>query len=265
MIHLAGYRYGCIKIIGVLIFGVLVSCQSSREQPTKTAIHKNPNGRYDAWGFTGYGGGGAMFYPAVSPFDPDHALVACDMTGSFITENGGASWRMFNLRGPVHYFVYDPLDSNVMYAHSIGLFKSADRGRTWSLWYPAPADVAGVVSKGDHASEVLITKDSTRRSVVALAIDPEDSRKLYAAISIDKQTGFYASSDGGLQWQKERDLEAGVKNVFIVPGSPRDNRTVYVAGDHFVAVRENGTWKTNPIPSGVKQALGGTTPSACKS
>ena len=240
--------------VGVLFFVALMGCRSTPETPAaEKEAYKNPNGRNDAWGFTGYGGGGAMFFPAVSPFNTNHALVACDMTGSFITANGGASWRMFNLRGPVHYFVYDPLDSNVMYANSIGLFKSIDQGKTWSLWYPAPSEVDGVVSKGDHASEVLVTKDSTRRNVLALAIDPEDSKKLYAAISINKQTGFYTSVDGGLQWKKEKDLDDQVKNVFVVPKSPAGSRTIYIAGAQGVTVRENGNWKTSPVPKGVSQ------------
>ena len=41
--------------------------------------------RNDAWLLTGFGGGGAMFWPAISPHDPDYAFVACDMTGSYVT------------------------------------------------------------------------------------------------------------------------------------------------------------------------------------
>ncbi|MBL0745289.1 WD40/YVTN/BNR-like repeat-containing protein [Chryseolinea lacunae] len=226
----------------------------SRDKHTvevKNDTTTNPNGRNDAWGFAGYGGGGAMFYPAVSPFNPNQALVACDMTGSFITLNGGKTWRMFNLRGPVHYFVYDPLDSNTMYANSIGLFKSSDGGTTWSLLYPNPAAVTALISKGDHASEELVTNDSTQRHVPAFAVDPEDSKKLYAAISIDKAIGFYASRDGGLQWTKETDLPIDVKNIYVVPGTPRNSRTIYVATSQSVVVRQNGHWKTNPSPQGV--------------
>ena len=143
----------------------------------------NPNGRNDEWGFTGYGGGGAMFYPAVSPHNSNYAFVACDMTGSFVTLNGGESWRMFCLRGPVKYFVFDPADSNTVYANSIALFKSSDQGNTWNLFYPSPDEITGVVAKGDHAEERIITKDGTRRHVLALAVDPANSLKLHAAIT----------------------------------------------------------------------------------
>ena len=48
--------------------------------------------RLDAWRILGPGGGGAQFHPAVSPHDPNLVLVACDMTGAYISENGGKSW-----------------------------------------------------------------------------------------------------------------------------------------------------------------------------
>src|SRR5690606_2462101 len=128
---------------------------------------RNPNGRNDQWGYVGYGGGGAMFYPAVSPHDPDFVFVACDMTGSYVTYDGGERWRMFNLKSPVDFFVFDPNDSNTVYANRIGLFRSTDRGHTWSLFYPQPQDVAGIVSQGDHAAEILVTHDSARYDVKA--------------------------------------------------------------------------------------------------
>ena len=38
---------------------------------------------------TGPGGGGAMFHPTISPHDVNTVLVACDMTGSYISHDGG--------------------------------------------------------------------------------------------------------------------------------------------------------------------------------
>jgi hypothetical protein len=238
----------------ILSGSLLQSCTSSEKKQNSVDVEvKNPNGRNDMWGFVGYGGGGAMFYPAVSPHNPNYTLVSCDMTGSFVTQNGGESWRMFNLRGPVDYFVFDPLDSNTVYANSIAMFKSSDRGNTWSIFYPPPSLVAGVVSKGDHASEVIVTRDSTTREVLAFAVDPDDSKKLYGAISINKAIAFYSSEDGGVNWTKEKELEDIPKNIFIVPSSPIDNRTIYVTGRTSVTKKENGNWKINSGPVAAKQ------------
>ncbi len=43
---------------------LITGCNSMKENTVQT---KNPNGRNDTWGFAGYGGGGAMFYPASKP------------------------------------------------------------------------------------------------------------------------------------------------------------------------------------------------------
>jgi hypothetical protein len=101
-------------IFGLLTYILISSCSSEKKNPAQIL---NPNGRNDSWGFSGYGGGGAMFNPAVSYHNPDYAYVACDMTGSYITNDGGKAWRMFCLRGPVRFFVFDPVDTNTVYAN----------------------------------------------------------------------------------------------------------------------------------------------------
>jgi len=245
-----GSAFG-IYLMAACILSLAAACSSETRSSASTGKTPNPNGRNDDWGMTGYGGGGAMFYPAVSPFNPDYAFVACDMTGSYVTYNGGASWRMFNLRNPVNYFVFDPLDSNTVYANGVGLFKSADRGATWSLFYPDPSEVSGIVSQGDHAHEALVTRDSTLRRVLAFAIDPGNSQKLYAAISVDKTTAAYVSENGGKTWTKEKELAEGAMNIYIDPSSPKENRSVYFAAKNAITVKNNGNWQTNNIPEGV--------------
>src|SRR5579884_3850796 len=74
----------------------------------------------------GPGGGGAMFNPTVSPHDARTVLVSCDMTGAYITHDGGQSWRMFNLQSPIRFFAFDPRRVGTIYAQSIGLWRSTD-------------------------------------------------------------------------------------------------------------------------------------------
>src|ERR1700757_1162394 len=97
----------------------------------------------------GPGGGGAMFNPTVSPHDPNTVLISCDMTGSYITHDGGESGRMFNLRGTVRFFVFAPRDPKVMYAQATGLWRSEDAGETWNLIYPKPGNVSKIVMNSD--------------------------------------------------------------------------------------------------------------------
>src|ERR1035437_7061524 len=70
----------------------------------------------------GPGGGGSIFHPTVSPHDSRTALVACDMTGAYLTHDGGATWRIVNLGGTVRFFLFDPVDPNVIYAAAGALF-----------------------------------------------------------------------------------------------------------------------------------------------
>jgi BNR/Asp-box repeat len=244
-------------IFGIIIIsGLMLRCNSSSKNDDQVAKVKNPNGGNNSWGYMGYGGGGATFYPAVSPHNSKVAFLSCDMTGSFTTNNGGYSWRMFNLRGVVRNYVFDPLDSNVIYAlvsnHSNGLYKSADAGTTWSLLYPHPDKVLGIVAKGDHAEEVIVTTDSTLQKILALAVDPENSLRLYAAIQIEEVTGFYISDDGGINWSMKRELKDGASNIFVLPGTLKENGTIYITGKSTTTVRRNGQWAINKGPEGVE-------------
>jgi photosystem II stability/assembly factor-like uncharacterized protein len=238
----------------LLMIAVVISSCYFTEKKNKSGSSENTttDNRSDTWKTVGFGGGGATFYPEISPFNSDYAFVSCDMTGSYVTFNGGGSWRMFNLHSPVDFYVFDPLDSNTVYANSLALFKSTDKGVTWNLLYPSPSQTLGLVSKGDHAEEMVVTRDSTIREVQALSVDPENSKKLYAVISIDKAIALYVSDDGGATWAKEKDLRERAKNIFINPFSSKNNRTVYVTGNSGVMVRSNGQWKIHSTPQGVK-------------
>jgi len=231
-----------------LILLLVIACLDDH---TKVSGVLNPNGRNDKWGFVGPGGGGAMFYPTVSPHDPNFVFVSCDMTGSYITRNGGETWKMFNLRGVIRFYIFDPFDPNVIYARSAALFRSTDGGNTWKVLYPGPEDITGIISKGDHASEIIITRDSTRRTVQALAIDPDDSKKLYAVIEIDNEIGLYISEDWGKNWIKKGDLKDAAKNVYIDPSSQYDHRKIIITGSASVLVIEGEDLHSYKPPEGV--------------
>ena len=209
----------------------------------------------EEWSHIGIGGGGAMFNPSVSPHDPKMVFVGCDMGGCYVTYNGGESWRMFNLGGRVRYFVYDPVDPNVVYANSFGsffsspwLYKSDDKGLTWHLFYPKASEVVAKVSKGDHGSEVMFLKDSTSHEVQAIAVDPVESNSLYAVISIEQSVAFYTSTDGGMEWKKEKEFDNDIKNIFIDPSSPVHQRTLYFTWSNGVYQRVNGQWYSFGTP-----------------
>ena len=236
-------------IVAFTFLGLLAPHALSAESPNYAAR------RSGAWRVLGPGGGGAQFNPTVSPVDPNLVLVNCDMTGSYISTNGGDSWRMFNLRGVTRFFVLDPIDSNIIYAANDALYRSTDKGKTWELIYPKPADVTKVVISGDHADEQILAHNRVPAVVDALAIDPADSKSLFAVLSIDRQARLYRSKDGAKTWQMVGDVAPGGRAIYIDPDSPKNNRTVYIAGANSVSVLENGALRRQPDPEGVRQFL----------
>ena len=100
-----------------------------------------------------------MRRPAVSPHDPNVVVEGCDMTGAYITADGGESWRMFSLGAPPAAFAFDPKDKDVIYATTAALWRSRDAGRTWTMVYPDPDQNTVVHAWTDHADFVITTDD----------------------------------------------------------------------------------------------------------
>ena len=124
--------------------------------------------RNDAWVVLGPGGGGAQFIPTISPHGARDALVRCDMTGIYLSRDAGVTCALINLRGGASFFVFDPSDANTIYIRSgSGLYRSTDRGDTWKLIFPDPADVIGSVMPDDHASQRFLLAGGSRRRVGA--------------------------------------------------------------------------------------------------
>ena len=65
-----------------------------------------------------------MFSPAISPADPNLMMINCDMSATYISQDGGRNWRMIHhtqLRTDTRCRpAFHPLDPNVIYASSGG-------------------------------------------------------------------------------------------------------------------------------------------------
>ena len=185
------------------------------------AAAPGPAPRLDDWRVIGPGGGGTMRRPLVSPHDPKLVVQGCDMTGSYITKDGGDSWRMFNLGWVVSSFAFDPRDPRVIYAGTGALWRSEDAGKAWGMVFPDPAKNTLEHGWGDHAEAVFTTDDASYpggRIVVihAIAIDPEHPDRLAIALSaIDPgppgshptdPTAVLTSEDRGRTWTRRGGL-----------------------------------------------------------
>ncbi len=208
--------------------------------------------RLGSWAVLGPGGGGAQFTPTISPHSPSRVLVSCDMTGSYVSDDGGGSWRMFNLRGRTRFFEFDPSLPDTIYAQGIGLWRTTDAGTKWNLVYPVPASVTGISMPDDHSGERIVTATGPAAVITALAIDPADSRTLIAAFSPGRaMTQLRISSDHGESWTTLHEFSGRVRRIYIDPRSPADDRTIYAILANSVATREKRRWQEGPPAPGI--------------
>jgi len=165
----------------------------------------------------------------VVPSDPPAVLAATD-SGIFRSADGGSTWQSSPVEagGEMLFAVefqalaLDPRDPTIVYAGAgltgdggtdSGLFKSTDAGLTF------------------EAADLGIE----RTVVSSIAVDPFDSRTVYAAspqpsnlVSTPQPNGVFKSTDGGATWQ--------VKNHGLLLPAGKDERFGQQAGVIQVAV-----------------------------
>ena len=185
--------------------------------------------RLDAWRVIGPGGGGTMRRPAISPHDPKVVALGCDMTGAYLTADGGASWRMFNFGSVPTAFAFDPARPQTLYAGAEAVYRSDDSGRTWRMVLPDPRKNTVAKAIGDHGDRVLFTDDPAypgrgrNVAIHAIAVDEDDSDRVYVAASAADSpvpgtpaspTLLLGSTDGGRSWSRVAAL--GSERVFAL-------------------------------------------------
>jgi len=229
------------------VLDVICLLVAGRKNPADTRLDYDGNGRYsladavalltaicsgkltpveepaaDSWRVVGPGGGGAMFIPTVDPFDSGHVLLACDMTGAYVTNDDGVSWRMINLRTVVNDFEFDPTRQGTVYACNTGLWRSADGGLNWSLVYPPPAEVIEEHMVGDHAEQYFRTAAGRKpeAEIDKVRVDPADGNRIFIGVGSwwNGPAEIMASSDGGASWSVLSGVP-GANVLAIFPGS----------------------------------------------
>ena len=155
------------------------------------AIASNPEdreaGRASArptfeWEPIGFSGGGGMFAPAISPIDPDLMMLSCDMSGAYISEDGGRHWRMIHhqqLQGNTRCRPgFHPRDKNIIYMADgwSGKVKvTHDRGYHWEPIGDLPGTPTGQIY-----------------------ISPEDPSVVFTGV----EDAVYMSRDAGSHWTR---------------------------------------------------------------
>ncbi|MCC6445665.1 MAG: hypothetical protein IT210_19700 [Armatimonadetes bacterium] len=207
--------------------------------------------RPDAWKVIGPGGGGTMLDPTLSPHNPDIVVEYCDMTGSYITNDGGQSWRMFNLRMGTGLFAFDPGSPSVIYAGNAALWRSEDTGKTWSMIWPDPRKNTVEYCRGDHGDVVLATEDPSyprrRGWIRAITVNPADSDQIYVAF----ENTLYLSEDRGAVWKPIQEMSGeSVRLIWVQPEGPAGEKTVYAIGRTGVHRGRGERWEHFSAPAG---------------
>jgi photosystem II stability/assembly factor-like uncharacterized protein len=189
--------------------------------------------RQTKWEIIGPGGGGAQFIPTISPHDPRTVLVACDMTGSYITRDGGQSWREFNLRTRVDAFAFDPINPKVIYAGASGLFRSEDGGERWRLIFPSVASGVRERMVGDHADHSFLSGDNWPGGAIqAISIDPADASRIFIGVKSPEGLRVFSSTDRGQTWgDRCKAPGSAFRSLYLDTTSARDDRRLFIFTD----------------------------------
>lgn len=146
----------------------------------------------------------------LDPLDPNKLAVGTNASGVCTTATGGSGWNctssgwpsVNNLPAKVTSLQNDVFDSSVLYAGTtLGVYKSADAGASWSLSYGKPGDCDTTVS--------------------SLAMDALQPPNLLAVIS----RSVIKSADGGLTWSAVE--MGGLRGVDKIQTVPSDSSTAY--------------------------------------
>ena len=176
---------------------ILAACQPNKERNTAS--------ENSSWEKLGPGGGGATFIPTFSYQSPDNFLIRCDMTGSYLTKDGGASYRQLNFANGASSYAYDPSDSSTLYIGATFLNRSRDGGKTWESIFPKQSEIISFRYHDDHANfSIKVSDSSLYRSDIGrigtIRVDPVQRGALYFSMG----SYFFYTINSGVTWKREK-------------------------------------------------------------
>ena len=235
----------------ILLFALLITTAAScGDTSTQQKEEENSTGLVSGtdWIRIGPGGGGATFIPTFSYADAKRFMIRCDMTGAYLTNDGGNSFSQINYANGSNSFAFDPQDPEKIYIGSNALNRSSDGGKTWQRIFPAEDEILSEISSGDHASFSIQTKEGSlyssignSKTVRKIKVDPNNSDHLYFSMN----NHFFYSTDSGLSWEKitfERTIE------FIYTNTSELKEKIYVFSTNGLHVVDKNSWDHSFTP-----------------
>ncbi len=246
------FIYGCKQNIEI--------SYSRTDTPSTAAVYK----------VIGPGGGGGIFKPVISPFNENLVMVHCDMTGAYISHDGGLSWKIKNLWNVSDDYVFDPLDSGIIYLATRGfshsedrgsgismLLKSEDQGNKWKIIYP---DINKIKLQTDHLQNTSLMPSQLIDGAIdgnidKIAVDPSNNKKIYLGLSrlknymapgagefVKNEVMILVSSNGGISWKNYKNIP-GQTVKLIIPGHPinQPGKVIVITESSIVLIDENSS------------------------
>jgi photosystem II stability/assembly factor-like uncharacterized protein len=145
--------------------------------------------------------GGNVRSLALDPSAPDTLYAGTYGGGVFQTTDGGVTWSSVapEIRNQtVHTVALEPSRPQTVFAgtHAEGVWRSLDGGATWKRVLHGGREFA------DHQAPIA-----------AIAVDPSNSRIVYAATDTGPNDGVHRSADGGATWVRST---AGLPHNFRI-------------------------------------------------
>jgi photosystem II stability/assembly factor-like uncharacterized protein len=186
-----------------------------------------------------------MFAPAISPLDPDLMMLNCDMSGAYLSRDGGRHWQMINhlqLQGNTQCKPgFHPKDRDIIYAANGwegGLKRTHDGGAHWEN-----------------------IGDLREAPVAEIAFDPDNP----ALMLTGAENGARISRDGGSHWEPCDGVIGRGVGFFVDRTSPAEARVVFAATAEGIWRSDDSgkSWakKTAGLPSAeIRSFAGGADP-----
>ncbi|HUT34435.1 MAG TPA: hypothetical protein VNE39_13195 [Planctomycetota bacterium] len=160
----------------------------------------------------GIGGGGGMFTPAASPYDPGLILMSCDMSGSYRSLDGGKHWEMIHWSQLHSSLNCRPLftPDAIYWVCGSELRVSRDKAKTWTPVVAGKAPWTGAPTRlAASKSSLFVGTDA------GLWRSPDGGKtwaecqkgKCYAVLALGTKVHasvdlkYFVSSDDGATWQ----------------------------------------------------------------
>ena len=214
------------------------------------------------WRTVGPGGGGAQFYPAISPHDDKHMLEFCDMQGTYMSRDGGKNWRNMSLRSGGKCAAFDPNQPNVVYAGSTGLYRSDDYGCTWHVIMPRPCDITGEYWSGDEAMHTFSTAEGVTwqsGAIQGIALDGAGLIAIaqgYATNAHGERIGgalrVFCSQDDGETWRCTDPLPKGLlfRHILFDPAASYPRVFAFNSEALYAVDCRDMSFEEIPLPAG---------------